>query len=164
MSYVPLGVGFSLEASTSGGVKTSATGIPVKTVSVPTNVTATTTCGPGYQVMQRADGTSYCATDAEVARLRLIKNVANAVAVADAKAKAKLALTRNIAKAIAQIEAQRQAATQGGVVIVETQAGMSRNTKLLWAAGALVVGVAVVWALKRKPAKMAQNAGRKRKN
>jgi len=165
MSYVPLGVGFSLEASTSGGIKTSSTGIPVKTVNVATNATATTTCGPGYQVAQHADGSSGCISDAEAARVRLANNMANAVAVADAKAKAKLALTRNIAKAIAQIEAQRQAAaTQGGGVLVATQAGMSRDTKLLWAAGALVVGVAVVWALKRKPAKMAQNRKRMRRN
>jgi hypothetical protein len=129
---------------------------------VPTTTKATVTCASGYTAQQSADGVWHCTSNAELQKFVTTKAIAAAVLAAKQKADAdaaRLARVKAIAQAVANVQAQQAAAAnQEG----EMQAGMSRNTKLLWAAGALVAGVAVVWALKRKKApKMTENRRRR---
>lgn len=143
MSYVSLGAGFSFEASTSGGVKTSATGVPIQTVNVPTT-TQITSSGSSAAPAPAFDAA------AAAAKIFAIQSAAR-------KEQERQAAAAAAAKLI-----QLRARQSGDVA----QAGMSRNTKLLWGAAAVAAGVAVVWALKRKkaPAKMAANRKRMRRN
>lgn len=156
MSYANLGAEFSVEASTSGGVKTSGGGYQTVQTSAVTPVTMT--CPPGYRGITRADGVWQCISEAQikefaaaVAKIYAIKNAAEAEA-----ARARLMELQRRAQPVPAISATCPNGTQAtrgadGGYRCESRAGIL-SSKALMIGGAIAAAAVLFLALRKKKA------------